>query len=132
MMVLSYNPGYQSVVKELKHSTRQRFASLVFSHPDPEVEARIIASESGLPEDRSRRLAEMGARIRELTGFGLDEGVSSRLLVYVGRLISAGLGPLEACRSALSHTLTDDPEVARSIEDIVELHFGEPGATPAS
>jgi len=125
MMVLSYNPGYQSVVKDLKQSTKQRFASLGFDHPPAEVEARIISSESGLPPEKSLRLARMGARIRELAGFGLEEGVSSRLLVYVGRLVRGGLSAREACTAALSRTLTEDPEVARSIEEIVELHFGE-------
>lgn len=125
MMVLSYNPGYQSVVKDLKESTKQRFASLVFEHPALDVEARIIATESGLDEAASRRLAEMGSKIRELHGFGLEEGVSSRLLVYVGRLIKEGLPPAEACTCAISRTLTDDTEVVESIEKIVALYFGD-------
>lgn len=125
MMVLSYNPGYQSVVKDLKQSTKQRFASLVFDYPDEAVETRIIQTESGLPQEDSRKLAAMGARIRELKGFGLDEGASSRLLVYVGKLMKQGLTPVAACRSAISQTLTDDPEVTQSIEDIVQLFFGD-------
>ncbi len=125
MMVLSYNPGYQSVVKDLKQSTRQRFVSLTFAHPSPEVEAEIIRTETGLPAEESRRLAEMGAKIRELTGFGLEEGVSSRLLVYAGRLICAGLPPYEACVAAVGKTLTDDTEIGRSIDDIARLYFGE-------
>ncbi|MGB2821484.1 MAG: CbbQ/NirQ/NorQ/GpvN family protein, partial [Phycisphaerae bacterium] len=118
MMVLSYNPGYQSIVKDLKHSTRQRFASLVFCHPGIDVETRIVATETGLPEADSRRLAEMGSRIRELRGFGLDEGVSTRLLVYVGRLMKGGLGPLEACQAAITQTLTEEAEVMESITNI--------------
>ena len=125
MMVLSYNPGYQSIVKDLKQSTKQRFASLVFSHPSLTVESEIIQSESGLSEDESRKLAEMGRNIRELKGFGLDEGVSTRLLVYVGRLIVQGLSPFEACRCAISHTLTDDAEIMLAILDIVKLYFGD-------
>ena len=130
MMVLSYNPGYQSIVKDLKESTKQRFASLVFGHPSVEVEARIIESEAGLDADTSRRLAEMGTKIRELRGFGLEEGVSSRLLVYVGRLIKQGLPPDEACTCAISRTLTDESEVVDSIEKIVELYFGDLLAAP--
>jgi nitric oxide reductase NorQ protein len=125
MMVLSYNPGYQSIVKELKHSTKQRFASLAFTHPALDVEARIIQTETGLPEADSRKLAEMGARIRQLQGFGLDEGVSTRLLVYVGRLVRGGLPVLEACHAAVSQTLTEDPEVLDSIEHVVQLYFGD-------
>ena len=125
MMVLSYNPGYQSIVKDLKQSTKQRFASLIFTHPRVELEARIIQTETGLSMARSRDLAEMGARIRELQGFGLDEGVSSRLLVYAGKLIRQGLSPVDACRYAIGQTLTDEVEVMSSIEDIVQLYFGD-------
>ena len=125
MMVLSYNPGYQSIVKDLKHSTRQRFASLTFSHPNIEVETRIIQTETGLVEEESLRLAEMGEKLRELKGFGLDEGVSTRLLVYVGRLVKAGLTPSEACDCAITQTLTDEDEIRESINNLVELYFGE-------
>jgi nitric oxide reductase NorQ protein len=125
MMVLSYNPGYQSIVKDLKQSTKQRFASLGFEHPGPGVEARIIETESGLDVDQSVRLAEMGQKVRELKGFGLDEGVSSRLLVYVGRLMKEGLPAAEACRVAISQTLTDEEDVLQSIDNIVRLYFGD-------
>jgi nitric oxide reductase NorQ protein len=125
MVVLSYNPGYQSIVKDLKHSTRQRFVSLEFTHPTVDTDARIIAAESGLSEAASRRLAEMGARIRELQGFGLEEGVSTRLLVYAGRLMQAGLEPLDACRAAISRTLTDERELSDTIDTIAKLHFGD-------
>ena len=125
MMVLSYNPGYQSIVKDLKQSTKQRFGSLVFTHPPVDVETRIIQTETGLPEQDSAKLAEMGARIRELKGFGLDEGVSSRLLVYVGRLVKSGLPAREACACAISRTLTDEVEVMASIDNIVQLYFGD-------
>lgn len=124
MMVMSYNPGYQSIVKDLKPSTKQRFASLVLGHPDTETETRILCSEAGLDETTSRKLAEMGARIRELKGFGLQEGVSSRLLVYVGRLMKKGLNVQEACACAVSATLSDEDDVMESVQDIVKLHFG--------
>lgn len=125
MMVLSYNPGYQSIVKDLKQSTKQRFVSLVFDHPAVETETRIIATESGLPEEDSRGLAEMGAKIRQLRGFGLDEGVSTRLLVYVGRLMKQGLSAEKAATCAVSQTLTDEAEVIESVGNIVKLYFGE-------
>lgn len=125
MMVLSYNPGYQSIVKDLKQSTKQRFASLNFGHPSVEVESRIIHTETGLPIEQGRRIAEMGAKIRELKGFGLEECVSSRLLVYVGRLIQAGLPGVEACRHAITQTLTEEAEVMASIENIASLYFGD-------
>ena len=127
MMVLSYNPGYQSIIKDLKQSTKQRFAGLVFDHPVPEVESRIIMSETHLSQEESGRLAEMGSKLRELKGFGLDEGVSTRLLVYVGRLMKAGLPAVEACSCAISQSLTDDAEIIDSIDSIVKLYFGELG-----
>ncbi len=125
MMVLSYNPGYQSIVKDLKQSTKQRFASLVFNHPPVEIETEILKTETELSEENSRMLAEMGAKIRELKGFGLDEGASSRLLVYVGRLMKQGLSPLEACTCAISQTLTDEKEIMEAIQNIVNLYFGD-------
>jgi nitric oxide reductase NorQ protein len=125
MMVLSYNPGYQSVVKDLKQSTKQRFASLIFTHPSVDMETRIITSETGLSSEDSHLLAEMGAKIRQLTGFGLEEGVSSRLLVYAGKLITEGLSPEDACTHAIAQTLTDESEVLASIADIVALYFGD-------
>jgi nitric oxide reductase NorQ protein len=125
MLVLSYNPGYQSIVKDLKQSTKQRFVSLVFNHPEVDKEARIIQTETRVSSEDSHKLAEMGSKIRELKGFGLDEGVSSRLLVYVGRLMQQGLSATEACTCAISQTLTDDAEVIESIENIVQLYFGD-------
>lgn len=124
MMVLSYNPGYQSIVKDLKQSTKQRFAGLVFDQPEPKVETKIIMTETGLAENVSVQLADLGARLRELKGFGLEEGVSTRLLVYVGRLMRAGLPAKEACESAITNTITDDEEMKQSIAHIVNLYFG--------
>lgn len=125
MMVLSYNPGYQSIVKDLKQSTKQRFASLVFTYPSIDLEAEIICSETGLDQALCARLAEMGAKIRELRGFGLEEGVSSRLLVYVGQLVREGLDPVSAATHAVAQSLTDDAEVLESVQHIVQLYFGE-------
>jgi nitric oxide reductase NorQ protein len=124
MMVLSYNPGYQSIVKDLKQSTKQRFMSLIFDHPEIATEAKIIASEAGIDTETSSRLAEMGSKIRELKGFGLEEGVSTRLLVYAAKLINAGLDSATACRSSISWTLADESEIMDSIDKIIELYFG--------
>lgn len=125
MMVMSYNPGYQSIVKDLKQSTKQRFASLDFENPSIETETEIIATESGLDEETSLKIAQIGEKIRELKGFGLEEGVSTRLLVYTGRLIRRGLDPATACEHAVSQTLTDEAEIGESIRNIVSLYFGD-------
>ncbi len=123
MMVVSYNPGYQSIRKNMKESTRQRFSSLAFSHPPVHVEKNIIMSESGLDEDESIKLAMMGEKIRNLQGYGLAEGAGTRLLVYAARLITNGLDPWDACRTAVSGTLTDDSEMRNSIEDIIKMFY---------
>ncbi len=124
MMVLSYNPGYQNVMKDLKQSTKQRFMSLIFNHPEIAVEQEIIKTESGVDKNTSLQLAEMGAKIRNLKGYGLSEGVSSRLLVYAGRLINAGVEPDVACRIAIAQSLTDEDHMIDSIQDIINLFFG--------
>ena len=125
MMILSYNPGYQSIIKDLKQSTKQRFASIMFSYPSVDVETEIIQAETGLPKEECFKLAEMGSKIRDLKGFGLEEGVSSRLLVYVGQLIKEGLPAYEASKCAISMTITDEIDVIESINDIVKLYFGD-------
>ena len=125
MMVMSYNPGYQNVVKDLKQSTKQRFASLYFDYPEVEAEIRIITSETGIDEQTAARLAEMAREIRNLKGFGLEEGVSSRLLVYASRLIKAGVDPVTACTTSISHVLSDDPEMVDSVGDVVNAFFGD-------
>lgn len=125
MMVISYNPGYQNVVKELKQSTKQRFASLHFGYPDVETETRIVVTETGIDEATARKLAQMAQEVRNLKGFGLAEGASSRLLVYAARLIVAGLDPVTACRTTISQVLSDDAEMVQSVNDIVNAYFGD-------
>ncbi len=133
MVVLSYNPGYQSIVKDLKPSTRQRFAGLDFGHPDRATETAIIMRESGLDEDGAQRLAAIGAQVRALHGYGLDDCASTRLLVHAARLIASGLPPTLACETALTSILTDAADSARAVRDIVALHIGDlaPAAAPA-
>jgi nitric oxide reductase NorQ protein len=126
MMILSYNPGYQNITKDLKESTRQRFVAANFDYPPVDLEARVLAEEATVDADLALQLAEMAQKIRNLKGFGLNEGVSTRLLVYAGKLIASGIPPARACTVAISDVLTDDAEVVASIEDIVRLYFPNP------
>lgn len=123
MMVITFNPGYQSIRKNLKESTKQRFTSLVFKHPNVDIETKIIVAESGLCEDTADTLAQIGSKIRNLQGYGLIEGASTRLLVYAARLIKDGLDPWDACAAAITNTLTDDAEIIDSITDIIRMYF---------
>lgn len=122
-LVVSYNPGYQSVLKEIKPSTRQRFVALDFDYPAPEVEARIVATEAGVDEDFARRLVKLGELTRNLKGQGLDEGASTRLLVHAAQLVAAGLAPYPACMAAVARALTDDAEMTGTLSDLVRAVF---------
>jgi nitric oxide reductase NorQ protein len=123
MMVISYNPGYQSVLKELKPSTRQRFLSIDFRYPQADVERDVLVREAGLDADRAGRLVKVAEKIRNLTDRGLEEGVSTRLLVYCGKLFAQGVEERAACRAAFTRTLTDDRDLQRTIEEIVADFF---------
>ena len=123
LLVISYNPGYQSALKDLKHSTRQRFISIEFTHPRKELESKIIAHESGVSEERAQELAKLGEKVRNLREHGLSEGVSTRLLVYTGKLMHAGISPRRACQVGVVWALTDDADVQRSIEEVVSSIF---------
>ena len=119
LLVLSYNPGYQSVLKDLKPSTRQRFVAIDFDYPARDLEAQIVAHESGIDLDQAMRLAKLGEKVRHLSSSGLAEGVSTRLLVYAGQLIRQGVTPRRACTVAVTNSLTDDPEMLRSVGELV-------------
>ncbi len=119
MLVISYNPGYQSVLKDLKQSTRQRFISLEFDYPPAEAEAQIVAREGGVQESIARDLVKIGEKVRNLKGHGLEEGVSTRLLVYAAQMISAGVDAITACEIAIASPITDDSELQRGIREIV-------------
>jgi nitric oxide reductase NorQ protein len=123
LLVISYNPGYQSALKDLKHSTRQRFISIEFTHPRKELEAKIIAHESGVSDDVAQDLAKLGEKVRNLREHGLAEGVSTRLLVYTGKMIHAGISARRACQVGVVWALTDDVEVQRSIEEVASSIF---------
>ncbi len=123
MMVISYNPGYQSVLKDLKQSTRQRFVALSFDYPDPDREARIVAREGGVAPEVARQLVDLGARIRNIREHGLAEGASTRLLIYAARLMVGGIAPVEACRIAVSQPLTDDDRLLETLADLIADSF---------
>lgn len=125
LVVLSFNPGYQSALKDLKHSTRQRFISIEFDYPTHDQEAEIIATEAGCGTELADSLAKLGAKVRNLREHGLEEGVSTRLLVYAGKLIVRGIPPRQACEAAVVWALTDDAEVQGSIEEVVSAIFAE-------
>jgi len=123
LLVVSYNPGYQSMLKDLKISTRQRFAAIDFSYPAPELEARIIAGESGVDDRVARDLALLGERARNLGERELEEGPSTRLLIYAARLIGEGVEPRRACETAVVSAVSDDPVMQQAIRDLVAAVF---------
>lgn len=121
LLVISYNPGYQSVLKDLKPSTRQRFVSLEFDYPEVSAEADIIAHESGIEAGTAEHLAVIGERVRNLKQHGFEEGVSTRLLIYAGELISAGIAPRRAAEVAIITAISDDATVQQAVADIVDV-----------
>ena len=123
LLVVSYNPGYQNALKDLKHSTRQRFVALEFDFPYEEHEAQIIAHESGCDSEIAERLARLGLKIRNLREHGLEEGASTRMLIYAGRLIKEGVSNRRACQVSVTWGITDDPQVQRSIDEVVTSIF---------
>ncbi|MCK6506080.1 CbbQ/NirQ/NorQ/GpvN family protein [Myxococcota bacterium] len=124
LIVISYNPGYQSVTRELKESTRQRFVSLSFDYPDEAVETEIVAKESGCDAATAARLVEIGRATRKLKSHGLKEGASTRLLVYAGQLVTGGLPLRQACEATLVGSLTDDQEMTRSLRELLRSVLG--------
>jgi nitric oxide reductase NorQ protein len=124
MLVMSYNPGYQSFLKGLKASTRQRFVSLRFDFPAVAREEAILVGETGCDALDARRLVSLGGSLRALKDVDLEEVPSTRLLVYAALLLRAGLDPLQACKAALVDTLTDDTEVAAALLEVVRATFG--------
>ena len=120
LLVLSYNPGYQSALKD---STRQRFVALEFDYPPADLEAEIVAHESGVDESSAKQLAKLGEKVRNLKEHGLGEGASTRLLIYAGQLISQGIAPRRACQVAVNWAVTDDTSVHKSIEELISSIF---------
>ncbi|GAB4344808.1 MAG: CbbQ/NirQ/NorQ/GpvN family protein [Candidatus Abyssubacteria bacterium] len=123
LLVISYNPGYQSVLKNLKHSTRQRFVAIDFDYPPKELEARIVAHEGGVDMQSAEELALLAEKTRHLREHGLEEGVSTRLLIYAAKLMVSGIGPRRACELAVAKSITDDRETERAVTEIIRSIF---------
>jgi nitric oxide reductase NorQ protein len=123
-LVISYNPGYQSLMKDLKQSTKQRFGALDFDYPEEQTETEVVARESGVDQETAGKLVQIAHRARNLKGHGLDEGISTRLLVYAGQLISKGIEPVAACTMTMVVPLTDDPDMRDTLNAAVHTFFG--------
>jgi nitric oxide reductase NorQ protein len=117
-LTISYNPGYQSVLKDLKQSTRQRFVALEFDYPDAQLEATILQKETGIDADMAGKLVKFAGMTRNLKGSGLEEGASTRLLVHAAKLIRTGVSPVTACHTAIAQALTDDAEMLAAINEL--------------
>jgi len=122
-IVISYNPGYQSMMKDLKQSTKQRFGGMDFDYPDTGIEVEIVAHEGGVETDLAAKLVQVAHRSRNLKGHGLDEGMSTRLLVYAAQLMSKGISAEQACKMALVTPLTDDPDMRDTLDAAVGTYF---------
>ncbi len=123
MLAISYNPGYQSVLKDLKQSTRQRFLAMEFTYPTPEMEAKIVQHETGVGAGTADSLVRLAAMTRSLKDSGLQEGASTRLLIHAGKLMQSGLDGREACHTAITQTVTDDHEMIGAIDEMVRSIF---------
>ncbi|MCU7920446.1 MAG: CbbQ/NirQ/NorQ/GpvN family protein [Candidatus Thiodiazotropha sp. (ex Dulcina madagascariensis)] len=122
-LVISYNPGYQSLMKDLKQSTKQRFSALDFDYAPSDLEVSIVTKETGVDEENAAKLVKIGETARNLKGHGLDEGISTRLLVYAARLVKRGIKPRAACRMALVRPITDDKDIVATLDHAIEAVF---------
>ena len=123
MLVISYNPGYQNVMKGLKPSTRQRFVSLSFDYPSPEREVVIVCQESNIDKETAQKIVTLGGDLRRLKDHDLEEAASTRLLIYTAMMIKSGLDPKEACHACLAQTLTDETETIAAIDRLIQIYF---------
>ena len=123
LLVVSYNPGYQSVLKDLKPSTKQRFMAIEFDYPTPDIETAIVQREAGVAREVALSLVKLGGKVRNLKNHGLEEGVSTRLLIYAGTLMREGVATERACDVAIARPLTDDPDMQRTIMELVKAIF---------
>ncbi len=122
-LVISYNPGYQSMMKELKQSTKQRFVGMDFGYPTEALEAKIVATEADIDVGLAAQLVALGTTARNLKGHGLDEGISTRLMVYAANLISNGMSRQDACRMAMVRPITDDADIRSTLEHAIDSVF---------
>jgi nitric oxide reductase NorQ protein len=123
LLAMSYNPGYQSVLKELKQSTRQRFIAINFNYPGSALEKKIIIAETAIDAANADKLIKLAHMTRNLKGNGLDEGASTRLLVHTAKLIKRGIAPRTACHGAIAEALSDDPEMLRAVDELASSLF---------
>jgi nitric oxide reductase NorQ protein len=123
MLVVSYNPGYQNILKGMKPSTKQRFISLDFNYPTPEIEEQIVITESGIESERAKKLVSIATEIRQLSDTDIQEAVSTRLLVYAAKLMLKGFNPYEACVHTIVQSLSDEQDVIEVLETLISLHF---------
>jgi nitric oxide reductase NorQ protein len=119
MLVISYNPGYQSVLKDLKQSTRQRFVSMAFTYPETDKEAEIVSHEGGIDLETAARLVGLAQRVRNIREHGLAEGASTRLLIYAAQLMKRGISVKEACKIAICLPLTDDERLQETLDELI-------------
>ncbi len=124
MLVASYNPGYQNILKKLKPSTRQRFLSIGFDFPSPEVEIPVVARESGLDTARTTALVRLAGKIRGLSGMDLEEGVSTRLLIYAATMVAGGMSVDRALEAAIIEPLSDEPDTQQALRDLAAVIYG--------
>jgi len=122
-LVISYNPGYQSLMKDLKQSTKQRFGAIDFDYPEAEVESEIIMHETGVEKGVAEKLVQIAHRARNLKGHGLDEGISTRLLAYAGALMAKGIPAKAACQMTLVRPITDDPDMRDTLDAAINTYF---------
>ncbi len=122
-LVISYNPGYQRLLKDLKQSTKQRFVAIDFHYPAADIEADIVMHEGGVPRETADKLVSIAGKMRNLKGHGLDEGASTRMLVYAATLIAKGIAPLAACNMALVQPISDDPDMLEALANVVKTYF---------
>ncbi|MFO1318062.1 MAG: CbbQ/NirQ/NorQ/GpvN family protein [Burkholderiales bacterium] len=122
-LVISYNPGYQSILKDLKQSTKQRFGALDFHYPARDTEIEIVAHESGVSGEIAGRLVSIGEKTRNLKGHGLEEGVSTRMLIHAGHLIRRGIDPIAACSVTLVRPITDDVDMRDALDAVIAAFF---------
>ena len=123
-LVISYNPGYQSLMKDLKQSTKQRFTAFDFDYPEAGLEAGIVATETGIDAATAGRLIQVAQAARNLKGHGLDEGISTRLVVYAATLMRQGVAAGDACRMAMVRPITDDADIRATLDNAIDSVFG--------
>lgn len=124
MLVVSYNPGYQHLLKGMKPSTRQRFVAITFDYPDAQLEEDIVKGETGIEPLLAKQLVNLANALRALKEHDLEESASTRLLVYTATLIKSGMKPIDACRAALIEPLSDDSQTISALMELVEASFG--------